>query len=181
MLYAEWVNKQGSGVFETMNELYECQWLGDHDPIDVDLAYQSLYSMKRVPKNIEVLAVEEVANMLFLLYNDIWEHMSSQYVDIDLSHSSRLEIDQTIDNTQSENSSVSGVNRVNAYDSNSLIDTDQNESEGDVNRQGSNSLNRTEQRSNPQMFFQNLSQLRSNSLFKQIFNDVASVVSLNIH
>lgn len=181
MLYAEWINKQGKGVFETMNELYECQWLGDHDPIDVDLAYQSLYSMRRVPKNIEVLAVEEVANMLHLLYNDIWEHMSSQYVNIDLSHSSRLEIDQTIDNTQSENSNISGVNRVSAFDSNSLIDTDQSESEGDINRQGSNSLNRIEQRSNPQMFFQNLSQLRSHSLFKQIFNDVASVVSLSIH
>lgn len=180
MMFNEWIRGKPS-LFSEINKIKPSSFIDEYGAENIDLLYKVKYGYRTVPKSIENLSVPELARILVTSFGDNWNNKYTLLKEnLLLGVDSKTVIDETIRDDTTRVSNTNQLNKVSAFNDDSLSTNDSNEDTVNDDIQKDVSRNTVTTHSNMKAIQSQLELLKSNFI-ESVLEDVSRVVSLSIY
>ena len=180
MMFNEWIRGKPS-LFNEINKIKPSPFIDEYGAENIDLLYKIKYGYRTVPKSIENLTIPELARILAISFGDNWNNKYTLLKEgLLLGVDSKTIVDETIKDDTIRVSNTNQINKVSAFNDDSLTTNDSNEDTVNDDIQKNISKNMVTTHSNMKAIQSQLELLKSNFI-ESVLDDVSRVISLSIY
>jgi hypothetical protein len=146
----------------------------------LDLMLVTNYGNKQVFEPFEVNDINSIATMLVLNFKSSWESYVKMGVLLE-NPNDRREVTETIDRTEERLNSNDSIDKVSAFNSNTMIDDKGSSVSGTDDLTGLTTRTLTDEQINVTTMFNRLSSTTRNSIVTSVLDDIAGYLTLSIY
>lgn len=179
MMFNEWI--KDNSLFTEIDSIKPFTFISQHGAKNIDLVYKMSYGSKPIPKNVECLTVNEVANIIVVNYGDSWNNKYNLLKDeILLGVEEKTVLDETVTDEYLRTMSSNQENKVSAFNDDEMSPNDS--SNDSLNDKSDKDVNRNREITKTSLnAIKTQLEIFNSNFINIVCKDVSKIVSLSIY